>query len=787
MNTGSKEALEFLQRVRPGGPWVLTAISPNPAPTETKTFTVFQTDDLVQWVEDRDGRKNIYWTVNALNRAATTKPSKEDVDSLLFLHVDVDPDKGKEIEVERKRILAKLKDFKPRPTIVLDSGGGYQAFWKLDEPLYVGGDPIRISDAEAYNQQLEVLLGGDHTHNCDRIMRLPGTTNIPNEKKRKAGRVEVKATVVWFDEGSYSLSDFIPAQRVQTGTSTSTAKGVQLSGNLPTVLIDDLPEQVTPRTRMLIVQGGDPDDPTHYASRSEVLFAVCCQLVRAGCSDDTIAAVILDPDYDISASVRAARRPVEYAARQIQRARENVVAPMLQVLNEKHAVIADLGGKCRIISEVMDSGMGRTRISKQSFEDFRNRYMHIKVEVGKNEKGEVQMKPAGHWWLNHPMRRQYTTMVFAPGREVEDSFNLWKGFACEAIPGKGHELYLEHMLQNICGGNQDHYDYLIRWLARAVQQPGSPGEVAVVLRGGQGTGKGTFIKEFGALWGRHFLQVAAAKHLVGNFNSHLRDCVVLFADEAFFAGDKQHEGVLKTLVTEETFIIEGKGVDAEAAANCTHLLMATNKDWAVPAGADERRFLVLDVGSGAKQDATYFAALRRAMANGGRESLLHYLMTIDLEEWEVRSVPKTEALKEQKLFSLGTEEQWWLERLTDGRTVASNAEWLTEVPKEKLQADYQRYCEGQRIMRRISPTALGRFLNRVLPHPWPRSAQRLANIEKTTADGRIELVKERAYWYSLPNLQVCRDEWDRLYGGSWAWPTEEDEPPRPQRAVGEPY
>ena len=37
--------------------------------------------------------------------------------------------------------------------------------------------------------------------------------------------------------------------------------------------------------------------------------------------------------------------------------------------------------------------------------------------------------------------------------------------------------------------------------------------------------------------GQHALKISNAKHLVGNFNSHLRDCVFLFADEAFFAGD----------------------------------------------------------------------------------------------------------------------------------------------------------------------------------------------------------------------------------------------------------
>ena len=94
---------------------------------------------------------------------------------------------------------------------------------------------------------------------------------------------------------------------------------------------------------------------------------------------------------------------------------------------------------------------------------------------------------------------------------------------------------------------------------------------------------------FGSLWGRHFLHISSAKHLVGQFNAHLRDCCFLFADEAFFAGDRSHESVLKTLVTEDMIIVEGKGVDAEPSPNYVHLMMASNSDWVVPSGPDERR------------------------------------------------------------------------------------------------------------------------------------------------------------------------------------------------------
>ena len=75
------------------------------------------------------------------------------------------------------------------------------------------------------------------------------------------------------------------------------------------------------------------------------------------------------------------------------------------------------------------------------------------------------------------------------------------------------------------------------WMARLIQFPAQQGEVAVVLIGIEGTGKGILARATPYILGQHGLAISHAKHLTGNFNAHLRDCVFLFADEAFYAGD----------------------------------------------------------------------------------------------------------------------------------------------------------------------------------------------------------------------------------------------------------
>ena len=95
--------------------------------------------------------------------------------------------------------------------------------------------------------------------------------------------------------------------------------------------------------------------------------------------------------------------------------------------------------------------------------------------------------------------------------------------------------------------------------------------------------------------GRHGIAVSSSHHLVGNFNAHLRDCICLFCDEAGLADDKAAHSRLKALITEPFLMIEAKNRDAIQAPNFTHIIMASNDAWVIPASLGARRFFVLDV------------------------------------------------------------------------------------------------------------------------------------------------------------------------------------------------
>ena len=765
-------AIDFLKRWRPEGSWVLTAIRPDKKGIETKTFWPKDEKALHSWLQEKNGTSNLYFHVNPVTKDLKKKADREDIKEVCWLHVDIDPRAGEDLETEKERTFSllteKLPAGIPRPTVIIFSGGGYQGFWKLKEPIEINGDLALAEEAKRYNQQLEILFGADNCHNIDRIMRLPGTINIPDERKKKKGRKPELACVLEFDESrSYSLGQFTPSPAVQMVGESGFGGGetVKISGNIEKLAdVNELDQWSVPdRIKIIIVQGKHPDEPKEGDnSRSSWVFDCVCNLVRCSVPDNIIFSILMDHEFGISESILEKGTNAEkYAIRQIERAKEEAIDPWLRELNEKFAVIGNIGGKCRVVEEVVDHALKRSRLTRQSFDDFRNRFMNKQVQVGHNAQGMPVMKPVGKWWLEHPSRRQYDTIVFAPGGEIRGAYNMWKGFAVSARPGDC-SLFLDHIRTNICQGDEFLYNYVFCWMARMIQQPDTPGEVAVVLRGGKGTGKSFFAKELGKLLGRHFLHVSNPSHLVGNFNSHLRDVVLLFADEAFYAGDKKHASILKTLITEETIQIEAKGVDVESAPNYVHLIMASNDDHVVPASGDERRFLVLDMGSKHQQRSEYFREIAKQMDEGGREALLHCLLTHNLKNFEVRNVPQTKALNDQKELSLSPEQDWWLTKLKDGSLFQDQEGWPKEVRKQLLVDDYIEHTKRWMVTRRGNQTALGKFMSKVCPTLVV--LQKAAVWEEMQEDGWSKKIEKRTYFWVLPDLDECRSRWEELFG-----------------------
>jgi len=286
--------------------------------------------------------------------------------------------------------------------------------------------------------------------------------------------------------------------------------------------------------------------------------------------------------------------------------------------------------------------------------------------------GDGKKKPLGSWWVRHPRRRLYEGVVFdpAPLRKHVKLYNLWRGWAIE--PKAGSWSLMKRLVREVlCRGDEASYNYVIRWAAFMVQRPHVPAEVALVFKGKKGVGKGTFGRALKQFAGMHGKQVAQAEHFVGRFNEHLMDCILLFVDEGYWAGDKKAEGALKNLISEPVLSFEPKGRPIVSGPNMLHVVIASNEDWVVPASTDERRFAVFEADAEARKalPGDFFDKLEEEMQSGGLAAMLAELLSLNLDGWHPRSaIPNTTALVDQKLQAFRRDPLafWWFRTLEGG-------------------------------------------------------------------------------------------------------------------------
>ncbi len=348
----------------------------------------------------------------------------------------------------------------------------------------------------------------------------------------------------------------------------------------------------------------------------------------------------------------------------------------LEAVNGRHAIIENYGGKTVIASwEPSTVDPSRNEVVFQSKESFllrySNRYVTTDLSDGRGGIRELS-QPLGHWWLNHRQRRQHRGITFQPGGApvINDCLNVWQGWGVEARPGDW-SLIRAHIEEVLADGNAEFAEYIIRWIAWSIQNPAAQAEVALVLIGEKGAGKGTLVRCLERIFGAHTFQVTSRDEVIGKFNGHLQNCVLFVADEAYWGGDKRCVGRLQGLITEPKLPIERKGFDVIEVRNCLHVVMLAEPGWVIPAGRYERRYAAFAVSKARRGDREYFRELHRQIDQSGTEAMFGELQGMDLQGWHPRDIPEAlltnPALQKQQSHTLPPLEQWYVSLLHNGK------------------------------------------------------------------------------------------------------------------------
>lgn len=385
--------------------------------------------------------------------------------------------------------------------------------------------------------------------------------------------------------------------------------------------------------------------------------------------------------------------------------------------------------------------------------DLKTLYANQNILINKKPENIIKL------WMEHPDRKTYKGVIFEPSLEPDETengfFNFWSGFDFE--PKKGTWTKFRWHIENIIApGNSE---WVLAWMARIIQDPGGnrPGTV-LCLRGGHGSGKSFFCENFGRLFGKHFFTIDSMDDITSEFNHYLKDTIFLSIDDATWGGDKKHAGKLRSMVTSEYRKTQPKFVDAFQIKNHLNIVISSNLDWMIPAGLQERRFLILDVSEEKLRNVEYFQAMKEELDKGGYEAMMNDLLAMDISDFNLREIPKTAGTRDNSVGSLGITESFWLHRLENGTLVDAHKFWKQVVIKQKLYEQYEDFCRSRGRAQAI--LGFGPFLSVMKKLCPPIETKRLRCCPHS---------RERFYVYTVPNLEDCRGFFDKAIGITGEW------------------
>jgi hypothetical protein len=521
----------------------LTAIHPDNTDIVACDFGT-DLDAASDWAFARNGEGyNIHYTVNSVRDGISRKPKKSEIVGVRFAHVDIDPPKDGGTWDQGEQML-RLMHASPQPSMIVCSGNGVQALWRIDEAT--------VAQAEEINIGLIACFGGDKgTHNADRLLRVPGTINYPDSKKRAAGRTPAIAftPIGGEDDGTISsVEDLLAAYGDDDDPFSSTLTSIQSGplGEIDCSLSFDLGLEPGDALYKLI------DEPIG-TDRSIDTYACACEMGRRGYSREEIAGVLLYPGNAVSDHCLDQKDPKRAAFRAIDKAfsERDVIRRQAQRLADRQIgegsdivpmteifALKDMLQRFVFIHEGSQVADLLRPQAVLQLPDFKNATAGSRHSITKADGGK-KLVPCSQAWLGDHERKDAEALTYQAGAQRiavspkgKRALNLWSPISRDTPPSDWQilaALFVEH-IQWLWG---EHADVLLDWLAHIEQKPGELPHIGWIhISRIHGMGRNWISAVLARLWRGN---VAASLDLMGvlesGFNDRLSRCQLAIVDE----------------------------------------------------------------------------------------------------------------------------------------------------------------------------------------------------------------------------------------------------------------
>jgi hypothetical protein len=372
--------------------------------------------------------------------------------------------------------------------------------------------------------------------------------------------------------------------------------------------------------------------------------------------------------------------------------------------------------------------------------------------------------------------------------------NQWRGFAVQPSPQRVTpeevEPFTDYLHTIVCNRCDEHYEWVMAWLADIFQYPSHKPGTALVLVGVQGAGK-TFLGEhvIGKIIGAsHYAQLKDVTKLTDRFNTIIDNKLFVQCDEAIHSYQRDVASRLKSVISDGTMLIEPKGVNAYPKPSHFRLLFTSNEETGalfIDPSPYERRFTVLKVNAERARDLDYWVKLREWMP-GALPKVMRYLMDWKYDRRLVSRPVATQAKMAIQKVGMDVEMAWILSRMASGFPFAARAHthwfngyhsefllekdkssdvirrdhWPDRVQLSLIEQDFKDYVRG--LGRAIYSGNLMQAIKKVLP---PGSYDLATQTSVRVVDHRTgQATVERVRIYHWPSVEKIFDHLRAEYG-----------------------
>lgn len=384
----------------------------------------------------------------------------------------------------------------------------------------------------------------------------------------------------------------------------------------------------------------------------------------------------------------------------------------------------------------------------------------VKKGKGKNAKPIVTLEksPAAKRWMEWEKRAEVKDLCYEPGQgHIQDRYNTWKGWGCE--PKRGDMKPWHDLMDYLFQSDEASKKWFMRWLAYPLQHPGAKLYTACLLWSrAKRVGKSIIGIAMKYIYGDNATTINS-KQLKGNFNTWAKNRQFIIGEEITAGEARVESDFLKTLVTQQFITIDEKFKPIYSIRDCMqHLYFSNHLDALFLEDGDERFFVKEFTQGPATRE--FYDRIDPWLHGSGPAALFHYLLHLDLGEFNPREHAPLTAAKRNMILASKNDIGMWVQRLIDdpasclrplGAAVSEKCDLLT--PTQLYRAfDPERRLRG-------SESALGRALG----NAGFRHANNGTPVVTGSGTHRLYVVRNQVQWDQSTRKEI-KMHYDEFFG-----------------------